>query len=425
MKANKPDISLIRKYLDGELDERAMYQLERQAEEDPLLMDVIKGMESADADSHRQNLASIDGLLKERINKSKSKRILPLITWQVAASLFLALSIGTWWLTRHPEKEIVAQKPIQHEHSDSSKFPAQANKKPVEIAKLEKPKQRKPVVRHQPDLEKELKASIPLASNVKKPAAKESIGLNEVTIIGYGTQKKSSVTGAVSSVSPTGFNADNLPDSNLNQSLAGKVPGVIVLRGMARNSSYMVITGKVVDKTDNRPLPGAVVQVYGTEYSTQTDANGKFSINIPESTKALNVAVLGYEHQQLNIRKGESLEVKMEPGTASLSEVVAIGYGSQNEASEKAHPAMGWRAYRDYLKERALSPDSSTHRVSLEFTVDRLGTTSGFIVKGFNEIVNRKAVDLIKEGPKWIGSKDGRPETIKLRVTFHKQVGFK
>ena len=51
-------------------------------------------------------------------------------------------------------------------------------------------------------------------------------GLDEVVLIGYGTQKKSDLTGAVGSVSSEEL--QERPTSNLTQSLSGKMPGVSV-----------------------------------------------------------------------------------------------------------------------------------------------------------------------------------------------------
>jgi len=54
----------------------------------------------------------------------------------------------------------------------------------------------------------------------------ETIGIEEVVAIGYGTVKKSDLTGAVSSVS--GVDLKQTPISNLEQGLQGRSPGVLV-----------------------------------------------------------------------------------------------------------------------------------------------------------------------------------------------------
>ena len=418
MKANRPDISLIRKYLDGNLDERAMYELERQAEDDPQLMDVIKGMDSADAETHNNNLVSIDRLLHERIIKGKRRNGFLWANWQVAASLLIALTIGTWWLTQKPEKETLAKRPATVERKDTLVLPVPLNEKPVGSV-IAKSQQKQPSVIHKSDLERELKNSLSVASNDKNPSLEENTSLNEVVVVAYGTQKKANIVGSVT-MSTSEIESKKLSDSNMNESLAGKAPGVTMIRGRSGTTANMVISGKVVDKTDNTPLPGAAIRVNDTPYATKTDVNGNFSITIPENTEVLNIASVGYNSKELQVKKGENLEIKMEPNTAALSEVVVIGYGSGKSNSEKVHPVIGWRAYKEYLKENAVSPDSGTYRAIVEFTVDRSGRTSNFNVKGSNDVLNQKAIDLIVNGPKWVGGKGEKPQTVKLRITFHK-----
>lgn len=67
--------------------------------------------------------------------------------------------------------------------------------------------------------------------------------LDEVVIVGYGTQKKVNLTGAITSVKTEELN--NIPTSNLSNSLAGRAPGVTVTTtsGMAGASSKIRMRG--------------------------------------------------------------------------------------------------------------------------------------------------------------------------------------
>ena len=71
----------------------------------------------------------------------------------------------------------------------------------------------------------------------------ESIGLDEVVAVGYGTQKKSSLTGAVASISPKELS--KLPQSNLGAALQGRSPGVSVTTdgGVAGGAVNILIRG--------------------------------------------------------------------------------------------------------------------------------------------------------------------------------------
>ena len=62
--------------------------------------------------------------------------------------------------------------------------------------------------------------------------------LSEVVVVGYGTQKKSSLTGAVSSVSPKDLRA--LPVISATQALQGRVPGVSVTNNSSPGSEPVV-----------------------------------------------------------------------------------------------------------------------------------------------------------------------------------------
>ncbi|RKR85503.1 TonB family protein [Mucilaginibacter gracilis] len=110
MSANKPNIEQIRKYLNGELNARAMYELERDAQHNPFLWDVIKGME-ANGENHQPNIDEIDKLIDKRVQQDK-KSIVPL--WKplsIAASLLIALGIGGWLIMHQPDKVVVATMP--------------------------------------------------------------------------------------------------------------------------------------------------------------------------------------------------------------------------------------------------------------------------------------------------------------------------
>jgi hypothetical protein len=72
VKNNKADISLIRKYLRGELDPRAMYELERQAQDDPIVMDMINGVEHSQEDLDKLNLMEINRMIRKRVDEDKS-----------------------------------------------------------------------------------------------------------------------------------------------------------------------------------------------------------------------------------------------------------------------------------------------------------------------------------------------------------------
>jgi TonB-linked SusC/RagA family outer membrane protein len=87
------------------------------------------------------------------------------------------------------------------------------------------------------------------------------------------------------------------------------------------------ISGKVTSSDDNMGVPGVNVLVKGTSTGTITDFDGNYSIKVPESG-TLVFSYLGFVTQEIEIGNNITLNVTLDSDTATLDEVVIIGYGS-------------------------------------------------------------------------------------------------
>lgn len=107
MEKDKVDMELIRRYVRGELTPREMYAVERQAQANPMLMDIILGMEQEMPDVHSDNLADIRRRIAKRTGRRQTaaRRLTPAQRWTVAASILAVLTMGTWWFTRQEAVE--------------------------------------------------------------------------------------------------------------------------------------------------------------------------------------------------------------------------------------------------------------------------------------------------------------------------------
>jgi len=97
--------------------------------------------------------------------------------------------------------------------------------------------------------------------------------LDEVVVVGYGTQKKSVVTGAISSVKAEDL--EDLPVERVEQALQGRVSGVVIAAdaGQPGSSSTVRVRG-VTTLGNNNPLwviDGVVVDAGGIGYLNQSD----------------------------------------------------------------------------------------------------------------------------------------------------------
>lgn len=95
----------------------------------------------------------------------------------------------------------------------------------------------------------------------------------------------------------------------------------------------ITVTGKVTSSADGSDLPGVNVVVKGTTQGTTTDADGKFSLQVPEANSTLVFSFIGFESQELVVSSQSVINVSMVPDIQQLNEVVVVGYGTQEKVS--------------------------------------------------------------------------------------------
>jgi hypothetical protein len=92
------------------------------------------------------------------------------------------------------------------------------------------------------------------------------------------------------------------------------------------------ITGEVFDKA-NQPVIGASIIVPGTSVGVVSNAEGKFSLNLPQGATQIQVSYIGFLKQLVSVKPGGSYKILLEPDMALLDEVVVVGYGTQRKAN--------------------------------------------------------------------------------------------
>jgi TonB-dependent starch-binding outer membrane protein SusC len=91
------------------------------------------------------------------------------------------------------------------------------------------------------------------------------------------------------------------------------------------------ITGSV-SSDSGEPLIGASVSLKGTSTGTVTDANGRFSISVPDEGGVLVVSYIGFLQQEVAINDRTSINITLQTDARALEEVVVIGYGVQKKS---------------------------------------------------------------------------------------------
>ncbi|MFM2393339.1 MAG: hypothetical protein RLZZ546_1321, partial [Bacteroidota bacterium] len=114
----------------------------------------------------------------------------------------------------------------------------------------------------------------------------DEILLNQVVVVGYGTQKKRDVTSSITSIK--GKDIESIPTSNVEQALQGKISGVYV------------------SPSSGRPGDGAVVRIRGT--GTLNNANPLYVID----------GMITYDASLVIPQDVESIEVLKDASAAAI-----------------------------------------------------------------------------------------------------------
>ncbi|MEO3405210.1 carboxypeptidase-like regulatory domain-containing protein [Mucilaginibacter sp. CAU 1740] len=451
----------IQKYLSGKLDAHAMHKLEMEALDDPFLMDALEGYENSTA-NHTLNLADLSRSLQQR-TEEKRGLIIPWRVWPIAASVLIALTIGGLYLKRsgnaelQPNKNQVANNitppvPVAADTiktADTTNAKVAVNQTPKFLVPARKAKVAKPSANSV--YQQEISAGDNKVANNLVPSANSGFNADPPAVSQYKADdqydKKSNVSlderivfGALSSPVKKDSTAHNLlgltakttpkqaPPSVLK--LQGKVDGVTSSPAPGYSSAKAVaeslyIAGTIISRDDGSPIIGAAIRIKGTNRSTVTDVNGRFSLSSPVDNATLDVAYIGYQRRQISATRGDSVKIALAQDNSSLSEVVVTSRKKDDDAEEPsveaAHPQLGWGSLKKYLQTNAVLSDGTTGTVTVTFTVFPSGVTDDFAVKkGLNDAANQKAIDLLKNGPSWVGSTNHKPEQVTVKVKFQK-----
>ena len=99
---------------------------------------------------------------------------------------------------------------------------------------------------------------------------------------------------------------------------------------LAVNAQEKKVTGTIESGTDNSKISGVTVKVKGINKSTQTDANGVFTIKANKGDQLL-FSHVGYNPSSILVGDGTNVAIKMTPTDLQLGEVVVTAMGIKKE----------------------------------------------------------------------------------------------
>ncbi|HWZ03227.1 MAG TPA: TonB-dependent receptor [Mucilaginibacter sp.] len=92
----------------------------------------------------------------------------------------------------------------------------------------------------------------------------------------------------------------------------------------------VTVNGQVKDE-QGKPIAGVSVKLKGTNTGTQTDVDGRFTIQAPDDA-TLVFSFIGFAEQSVPLNGQTVLNITLVEASIALQEVVAVGYGTQKRS---------------------------------------------------------------------------------------------
>ena len=374
-------------YIQGKRRGKEANKLEREAMNDPFVQDAIDGFDAVEG-NHVQAIDDLEHSIMQQA--TRRKRFVPYRAWAigVAASVVLMLGIGSLFYFRHDRPEVIALHPpvrVTLPPTDTARKSIPAPEERAVAQHMDK-KLRKPaaVLSVQPVAESN---SEPIKTQEQILESKQHVSVSDVSA-GYD----------IADVHSTKDIADVMPfrpvDSNKTQTdkVQAASPNSSSVRKESVNQPTIrlagvkapsgVITGRVLDDA-GEPLIGATVKVKGMNLGAVTNTEGKFEFPAQLNIKDKLVAsYLGYENEEIPVA-GNSYIIKLKPSSATLSEVVVMGYVSQRKSDVSgsiretpvAGEKFGEKEFEKYYKthHRAGLCDRTEYVLKATFHIDANG----------------------------------------------------
>lgn len=151
---------------------------------------------------------------------------------------------------------------------------------------------------------------------------------------------------------------------------------VIFLVASASVMAQQTVSGRVTTSVDGSPLPGVSVLVKGTTTGTSTDADGRFTISVPDNNAVLVLSFIGFTTQEVPVGAQTNIDIVMREDATELSEVVVTALGIEREKKALTYSVQEVET-EEISKARELNVINSLSGKVAGISINRAGTGVG------------------------------------------------
>ncbi len=106
---------------------------------------------------------------------------------------------------------------------------------------------------------------------------------------------------------------------------------LLLFAGLQYAFAQKTVTGTVTAATDNSPLPGVTVVIKGSNLGTITNADGQYTISVPNDQAVLQFSFIGFADQEIPVGTQSTIDVILKENVYGMEEVVVTALGIKRE----------------------------------------------------------------------------------------------
>lgn len=174
------------------------------------------------------------------------------------------------------------------------------------------------------------------------------------------------------------------------------------------------VTGTVTDARDGSPLPGATIRIKNTTTGTVTDVSGRFTLKVTSDGAVLIASSTGYLSKEVKVTGNEELKIGLATDEKALSEVVVVGYGTQ----ERRNVTGSVGTVKGEVLKNLASP-SFDKQLAGQITGVQVGVSTGSLgqparirIRGVNSITNSSDPLYVVDGVPYISGDQGGSASV-------------
>lgn len=161
------------------------------------------------------------------------------------------------------------------------------------------------------------------------------------------------------------------------------------------------ISGRVLSKHDQQPIPGASIIVANTKLGTITDFDGYFQLHVPQDGDSLIVRFIGMKSLALAISDQKNYPIELEEDRVAVDEVVVTALGVSREKKALGYSVQnvsGDEVNKTSQSNMVSMLSGKVAGVQVSGSPSALGGSSRILIRGANSITGENQPLFVVDG---------------------------